>query len=106
VAKATAHWRSWWGDFLLPNFATQNLSIYVVFNLWWKIENAAGENFHAAVGNSALGEVTAVWCRGRIVLGDRLNLLEVAAFSQTSPEVMLDLSRVNLVDAAGLGCSR
>jgi hypothetical protein len=91
---------------LLPNFATQNLSIYVVFNLWWKIENAAGENFHAAVGNSALGEVTAVWCRGRIVLGDRLNLLEFAAFSQTSPEVMLDLSRVNLVDAAGLGCSR
>ena len=49
------------------------------------------------------GEVTTVWCRGRIVLGGRLNLLEVATFSQTSPEVMLDLSRVNLIDAAGLG---
>jgi anti-anti-sigma factor len=49
------------------------------------------------------GEVTAVWCRGRIVLGDCLDLLKVAAFSQTSREVMLDLSRVNLIDAAGMG---
>jgi len=50
-----------------------------------------------------LGEVTTVWCRGRIVLGGRLNLLKVATFSQTNSEVMLDLSRVNLIDAAGLG---
>jgi anti-anti-sigma factor len=49
------------------------------------------------------GEVPTVWCRGRIVLGGRLNLLKVATFSQTSPKVMLDLSRVNLIDAAGLG---
>jgi anti-anti-sigma factor len=48
-------------------------------------------------------EVTTIWCRGGIVLGGRLNLLKVAIFSQTSPEVMLDLSRVNLIDAAGLG---
>jgi len=54
-----------------------------------------------AIQNS--GEVTTVWCRGRIVLRDRLNLLKVAALSQTSPKVMLDLSRVNLIDAAGLG---
>jgi anti-anti-sigma factor len=50
-----------------------------------------------------LGEVTTVWCRGRIVLGGRLNLFKFATFSQTSAEVMLDLSRVNLIDAAGLG---
>jgi anti-anti-sigma factor len=49
------------------------------------------------------GEITTVWCSGRIVLGDRFYLLKVATFSQTSPEVMLDLSRVNLIDAAGLG---
>jgi anti-anti-sigma factor len=49
------------------------------------------------------GEVTTVWCRGRIVLGGRLNLFKVTTFSQTSAEVMLDLSRVNLIDAAGLG---
>jgi anti-anti-sigma factor len=49
------------------------------------------------------GEVTTVWCRGRIALGGRLNLLQVATLSQTSPEVMLDLSRVNVIDAAGLG---
>jgi anti-anti-sigma factor len=54
-----------------------------------------------AIQNS--GEVTTVWCRGRIVLGGRLNLFKVAASSQTSAEVMLDLSRVNLIDAAGLG---
>jgi anti-anti-sigma factor len=54
-----------------------------------------------AIQNS--GEVTTVWCRGRIVLGGRLNLLKVATFSQTNAEVVLDLSRVNLIDAAGLG---
>lgn len=54
-----------------------------------------------AIQNS--GEVTTVWCRGRIVLGGRLNLLKLATISQTNAEVMLDLSRVNLIDAAGLG---
>jgi anti-anti-sigma factor len=54
-----------------------------------------------AIQNS--GEITTVWCRGRIVLGGRLNLFKVATFSQTSAELMLDLSRVNLIDAAGLG---
>jgi anti-anti-sigma factor len=54
-----------------------------------------------AIQNS--GEVTTVWCKGRIVLGGRLNLLKVATFSQTNAEVMLDLSRVNQIDAAGLG---
>jgi anti-anti-sigma factor len=54
-----------------------------------------------AIQNS--DEVTTVWCSGRIVLGDRFYLLQVATFSQTSPKVMLDLSRVNLIDAAGLG---
>jgi len=48
-------------------------------------------------------KVTTIWCKGRIVLGDHLDLLRVAALSQTAPEVMLDLSRVNLIDAAGLG---
>ena len=54
-----------------------------------------------AIQNS--GEVTTVWCKGRIVLGGRVNLLKVATFSQTNAEVMLDLSRVNQIDAAGLG---
>jgi len=49
------------------------------------------------------GEVTTVWCRGRIVLGGRLNLFKVVTFSQTSAAVMLDLSRVTVIDAAGLG---
>jgi anti-anti-sigma factor len=54
-----------------------------------------------AIQNS--GEVTTDRCRGRIVLGGRLNLLKLATISQTNAEVMLDLSRVNLIDAAGLG---
>jgi anti-anti-sigma factor len=47
--------------------------------------------------------VTTIWCKGRIVLGDDLHRLKVAALSQNTPEVMLDLSSVNLIDAAGLG---
>lgn len=48
-------------------------------------------------------DVTTIWCKGRIVLGDDLHRLKVAALSQNTPEVMLDLSSVNLIDAAGLG---
>ena len=48
-------------------------------------------------------DATTIWCKGRIVLGDDLHRLEVATLSQNTPEVMLDLSRVNLIDAAGLG---
>lgn len=48
-------------------------------------------------------DVTTIWCKGRIVLGDDLHRLKVATSSQHTPEVMLDLSSVNLIDAAGLG---
>ena len=48
-------------------------------------------------------DVTIIWCKGRIVLGDDLHRLKVATSSQNTPEVMLDLSSVNLIDAAGLG---
>jgi|SRR5439155_925438 len=48
-------------------------------------------------------DATTIWCKGRIVLGDDLHRLKVATLSQNTPEVMLDLSRVNLIDAAGLG---
>src|SRR5215831_19644629 len=46
---------------------------------------------------------TNIWCRGRIVFGDHLELLRVAILSQTTPQVTLDLSKVHLIDAAGLG---
>jgi anti-anti-sigma factor len=48
-------------------------------------------------------DVTTIWCEGRIVLGDDIHRLKVATLSQNTPEVMLDLSSVNLIDAAGLG---
>ena len=48
-------------------------------------------------------KVTTIWCKGRIVLGDDLHRLMVVALSQNTPEVILDLSSVNLIDAAGLG---
>jgi anti-anti-sigma factor len=48
-------------------------------------------------------DVTTIWCKGRIVLGGDLHRLKVATLSQNTPEVMLDLSSVNLIDAAGLG---
>ncbi len=48
-------------------------------------------------------DITTIWCKGRIVLGDDLHRLTVATLSQNTPEVILDLSGVNLIDAAGLG---
>jgi len=47
--------------------------------------------------------ITTIWCKGRIVFGDDLHRLRVAALYQNTPEVILDLSSVNLIDAAGLG---
>jgi anti-anti-sigma factor len=47
--------------------------------------------------------VTTIWCKGRIVLGDDLHRLKVATLSQSTFDVMLDLSSVNVIDAAGLG---
>jgi len=47
-------------------------------------------------------DVTTIWCKGRIVFGDDLHRLRVATLSQNTPEVILDLSSVNLIDAAGL----
>jgi len=48
-------------------------------------------------------DVTTIRCKGRIVLGRDLRGLKVATFFQNTSAVMLDLSRVNLIDAAGLG---
>jgi anti-anti-sigma factor len=48
-------------------------------------------------------DATTIWCEGRIVFGDDLHRLKVATLSQNTPGVMLDLSSVNLIDAAGLG---
>lgn len=50
-----------------------------------------------------LDNVTTIWCKGRIVLGDDLHRLKVVTLSQNTAEVILDLSSVNLIDAAGLG---
>ena len=47
--------------------------------------------------------ITTIWCKGRIVFGDDLHRLRVAALYQNTAEVILDLSSVNLIDAAGLG---
>jgi anti-anti-sigma regulatory factor len=48
-------------------------------------------------------DVITIWCKGRIVLGDDLHRLRDATLLQNTPEVILDLSSVNLIDAAGLG---
>jgi anti-anti-sigma factor len=49
------------------------------------------------------GDVITILCKGRIVLGGDLHRLKVATLSQNTPDVVLDLSSVNLIDAAGLG---
>jgi anti-anti-sigma factor len=56
---------------------------------------------HMSVQRS--GGFASIRCTGRIVFGDDLHHLKVATWSQGTREVMLDLSRVGLIDAAGLG---
>jgi anti-anti-sigma factor len=56
---------------------------------------------HVAIQHS--DDVTTIWCKGPIVLGDDLHRFEVTTLSQNTREVMLDLSSVELIDAAGLG---
>ena len=49
-----------------------------------------------------LGEVVVLRCQGRIVLGHETRLL-CAAVRQQGRKVMLDLSEVEAIDAAGIG---
>jgi anti-anti-sigma factor len=48
-------------------------------------------------------EAAILACEGRIVLGEATTALESAAASLSARNVILDLSRVSGVDAAGLG---
>jgi anti-anti-sigma factor len=49
-----------------------------------------------------LGEVTALHCMGRIVRGDETALL-CAALRQEAGNMVLDLTQVDAIDAAGIG---
>jgi anti-anti-sigma factor len=50
------------------------------------------------------GKVTVFQCQGRIVTGDDAMLLRDLVLSQTDPgTTVLDLARVNSIDAGGLG---
>jgi anti-anti-sigma factor len=48
-------------------------------------------------------DTTIVRCSGRIVQGDGANDMLRAVMSQASRHIQLDLSRVNAIDAGGLG---
>jgi anti-sigma B factor antagonist len=50
------------------------------------------------------GDVTVLRCVGSILVGDEVETLRGAVLSQTaSPPVVLDLARVNAIDAGGIG---
>jgi anti-anti-sigma factor len=49
------------------------------------------------------GDLTTVRCTGRIVFGDGIQHLRAATLSQDTRQVILDISSIDLVDAAGLG---
>jgi anti-anti-sigma factor len=50
------------------------------------------------------GDATVLRCVGSILAGDEVKTLRRAVLSQTaSPAVVLDLARVNAVDAGGIG---
>jgi anti-anti-sigma regulatory factor len=49
-----------------------------------------------------LGEITTLYCLGRIVRGDETAIL-CSAVQQEGRQVVLDLARVDAIDAAGIG---
>lgn len=50
------------------------------------------------------GDATVLHCVGSILVGDEVKTLRRAVLSQTaSPAVILDLARVNAIDAGGIG---
>jgi anti-anti-sigma factor len=50
------------------------------------------------------GDATVLRCVGSILVGDEVKILRRAVLSQTaSPAVVLDLRRVNAIDAGGIG---
>lgn len=48
-------------------------------------------------------EATILQCVGRIVAGEEVNNLESIAFAQNGPQLLLDLSSIDAIDARGLG---
>lgn len=48
-------------------------------------------------------QVTVLRCYGRLVHGDGADALRQAAMAQDEDHIVLDLSRVEVIDAAGLG---
>jgi anti-anti-sigma factor len=54
------------------------------------------------VTNQSFGEMTILKCSGRIVRGEETALL-CAAVQQQQRDIILDLSEVDAVDAAGIG---
>ena len=51
-----------------------------------------------------LGDVTILWCQGRIVIGDAYAILRNAVLRQTHARTLiLDLAQVDRIDAGGLG---
>ena len=66
-------------------------------------ENAVGVNMGLKI-NTAIQDQTAILaCEGQIVRGEEINVLYGKVILQHSPVVVLDLSRVTRIDAAGLG---
>ena len=66
-------------------------------------ENAVGVNMGLKI-NTAIQDQTAILaCEGQIVRGEETNILYGKVIVQRSPVVVLDLSGVTRIDAAGLG---
>ena len=66
-------------------------------------ENAVGVNMGLKI-NTAIHDQTAILaCEGQIVRGEETNVLYGKVILQRSPVVVLDLSGVTRIDAAGLG---
>lgn len=55
------------------------------------------------INTSISGDTAILDCEGKIVAGDAISALGEAVHSQQNPRIALDLSKVKVIDGAGLG---
>ena len=65
--------------------------------------NAVEENMGLRINTAIQDQAAILACEGQIVRGEEINILYGKVILQQSPVVVLDLSAVTRIDAAGLG---
>src|SRR4030095_2955876 len=84
--------------------ATQDWSESVLVpNQIWTFHEQLKESFMLKVYKNRLEDCTVLYLQGRLVTGETDTLLEAVASQTDGTAIILDLRRVNRIDARGLG---